>query len=160
MLKQRVSSSQDSSSTISIEHHRDYITPPAPGFICTHRRIAEDYSNMSARRGGGLNPHETLARMAAGAGTRYDPALMQLFINLMGRYPPGTLLDVEIPLTVGTHQFVLMSSSLVREPESFDKPLCRLIQLPDGTDCPPSYAGKVIDLMKRPHRIISVRSQI
>jgi hypothetical protein len=61
---------------------------------------------------------------------------------------------------MGTHQFVLMSSSLVRAPESFDKPLCRLIQLPDGTDCPPSYAGKVIDLMKRPHRIISVRSQI
>ena len=145
----------------ALEHHRDYTHPTGkPGLFARIIRIAEDYSNMSARRGGGLNPHETLARMAAGAGTRYDPVLMQLFVNLMGKYPPGTLLDVEIPLTMGTHQFVLMSSSLVRDPESFDKPLCRLIQLPDGTDCPSSYTEKVIDLMKRPHRIISVRSQI
>ena len=115
---------------------------------------------MSSRRGSGYTPHEALARMASVAGTRYDPVMMQAFVNLMGKYPPGTLLDVEIPLVIGTYTFVLMSSSLTRFAETFEKPLCRLIQLPDGTDCPESYAGKVIDLAKRPHKIVRVRSQI
>ena len=145
----------------ALEHHRDYDhSTGKPGLFARIIRIAEDYSNMSSRRGGGLNPHETLARMATGSGTRYDPILIQLFVNLMGQYPPGTLLDVEIPLSVGTHKFVLMSSSLVRSPESFAQPLCRLIQLPDGSDCPASYAGKVIDLAKRPHNVVGIRSQI
>lgn len=145
----------------ALEHHRDYDQGSGkPALFARIIRIAEDFSNMSSRRGGGYTPHETLARMAAGAGTRYDPVLMQTFVNLMGKYPPGTLLDVEIPLTIGTYTFVLMSSSLTRSMETFAQPLCRLIQLPDGTDCPASYAGKVIDLAKRPHKITGVRSQI
>ena len=145
----------------ALEHHSDYNQSSGkPALFARVVRIAEDFSNMSSRRGGGLTPHDTLARMAAGSGTRYDPILMQSFVNLMGKYPPGTLLDVEIPLSVGTYTFVLMSSSLTRSPETFDLPLCRLIQLPDGIDCPPSYAGKVIDLAKRPHTILGVRSQI
>lgn len=145
----------------ALEHHSDYNQSNGkPALFARVVRIAEDFSNMSSRRGGGLTPHDTLARMAAGSGTRYDPILMQSFVNLMGKYPPGTLLDVEIPLSVGTYTFVLMSSSLTRSPETFDLPLCRLIQLPDGIDCPPSYAGKVIDLAKRPHTILGVRSQI
>ena len=145
----------------ALEHHSDYNQSSGkPALFARVVRIAEDFSNMSSRRGGGLTPHDTLARMAAGSGTRYDPILMQAFVNLMGKYPPGTLLDVEIPLSIGTYTFVLMSSSLTRSPEAFDLPLCRLIQLPDGIDCPPSYAGKVIDLAKRPHTILGVRSQI
>jgi hypothetical protein len=145
----------------ALEHHSDYNQSNGkPALFARIVRLAEDFSNMSSRRGGGLTPHDTLARMAAGAGTRYDPTLMQCFVNLMGKYPPGTLLDVEIPLSVGTYTFVLMSSSLTRSPETFDLPLCRLIQLPEGIECPPSYAGKVIDLAKRPHTILGVRSQI
>ena len=86
--------------------------------------------------------------------------MMQAFVNLMGMYPPGTLLDVEIPLAIGKYTFVLLSSSLTRTPETFATPLCRLIQLPDGSDCPDSYSGKVIDLAKRPHKVLRVRSQI
>lgn len=145
----------------ALEHHSDYNQSSGkPALFARVVRIAEDFSNMSSRRGGGLTPHDALARMAAGSGTRYDPVLMQSFVNLMGKYPPGTLLDVEIPLSVGTYTFVLMSSSLTRSPQTFELPLCRLIQLPDGIDCPPSYAGKVIDLAKRPHTILGVRSQI
>ena len=145
----------------ALEHHSDYNQSSGkPALFARVVRLAEDFSNMSSRRGGGLTPHDTLARMAAGAGTRYDPTLMQCFVNLLGKYPLGTLLDVEIPLSVGTYTFVLMSSSLTRSPETFDLPLCRLIQLPEGIECPPSYAGKVIDLAKRPHTILGVRSQI
>ena len=145
----------------ALEHHRDYLYEGGkPALFARIIRIAEDYSNMSSRRGGGFNPHEALARMAAGSGNRYDPSLMQTFVNLMGRYPPGTLLDVEISLSIGTYTFIMMSNSLVRSPETFAQPMCRLIQLPDGTDCPDSYAGKMIDLSKRPHKILSVRSKI
>lgn len=145
----------------ALEHHADYDQPSGPPALFARIiRIAEDFSNMTSRRGGGFTPHEALARMAAGSGTRYDPTLMQAFVNLMGKYPPGTLLDVEIPLSVGSYTFVLMSTSLTRSPETFSLPLCRLIQLPDGTDCPDSYAGKVIDLAKRPHTVLGVRSQI
>ena len=145
----------------ALEHHSDYNQSSGkPALFARVVRIAENFSNMSSRRGGGLTPHDTLARMAAGSGTRYDPTLMQAFVNLMGKYPPGTLLDVEIPLSIGTYVFVLMSSSLTRSAETFDLPLCRLIQLPDKIECPPSYAGKVIDLAKRPHTILGIRSQI
>lgn len=145
----------------ALEHHADYDQSSGrPALFARIVRIAEDFSNMTSRRGAGFTPHEALARMAAGAGTRYDPTLMQAFVNLMGKYPPGTLLDVEIPLSVGVYKFVLMSSSLTRSPETFALPLCRLIQLPDGSDCPSSYEGKVIDLAKRPHTILRVRSQI
>lgn len=145
----------------ALEHHADYDQASGkPALFARIVRIAEDFSNMTSRRGAGFTPHEALARMAAGAGTRYDPTLMQAFVNLMGQYPPGTLLDVEIPLSVGVYKFVLMSSSLTRSPETFSLPLCRLIQLPDGSDCPTSYEGKVIDLAKRPHTILGVRSQI
>ena len=131
-----------------------------PALFARIIRIAEDYSNMSARRGGGFNPHETLARMAAASGERYDPHLFQSFVNLMGKYPPGTLLDIEVPLSTGTYTFIMMSSSLVRSPETFAKPLCRLIQLPDGSDCPASYGEKLLDLALRPHKIVGVRSRI
>ena len=145
----------------ALEHHRDYVYDAGkPALFARIIRIAEDFSNMSSRRGAGFNPHETLARMAAASGNRYDPHLMQSFINLMGKYPPGTLLDVEIPMSMGTYKFVMMSNSLVRSPETFATPLCRLIQLPDGSECPISYTTKLLDLAKRPHRILGVRSQI
>jgi len=145
----------------ALEHHRDYLYEAGkPALFARIIRIAEDYSNMSSRRGGGFNPHEALARMANGSGKRYDPSLIQIFVNLMGRYPPGTLLDVEIPLTTGTYTFIMMSNSLVRSPETFAQPLCRLIQLPDGTECPKSYDGKLIDLSKRPHQVVSVRNRL
>ena len=54
-------------------------------------RISEDFSNMSSRRGGGYTPHEALARMASAAGKRYDPVMMQAFVNLMGKYPADTV---------------------------------------------------------------------
>ena len=67
----------------------------------------------------------------------------------MGKYPPGTLLEVEVELKGKPIVFIMCSNSLVREPESFDKPICRLIRLHDGRDAPAKLANRPIDLMKK-----------
>ena len=79
----------------------------------------------------------------------YDPFLLQLFINKLGKYPPGTLLEVEIVLKGRTMVFVLCSSSLVRSRESFDKPICKLIRLHDGRPAPEKLRNRSVDLMKK-----------
>jgi hypothetical protein len=104
---------------------------------------------MIRLRGGGYNPQEALARMYAGSGTRYDPTIIQSFVNKMGKYPPGTLLEVEVNIKGKPISFIMIASSLVRTPETFDKPICKLIKLHDGRDAPAQLANRPIDLSKR-----------
>ena len=63
--------------------------------------------------------------MAGQAGRYYDPVLMQLFINKLGCYPPGTLLELD-------DGRVVCSLSQVRDPTSFAQPLAR---------CMPEYGN-------------------
>jgi hypothetical protein len=65
--------------------------------------------------------------MVGGAGTQYDPVLMQMLVNRLGKYPAGTLLELEDGRWA-------MSSSGVRSPETFDTPLCVVTKLADGTE--------------------------
>ena len=141
----------------ALEHHRDYdYEGGRPHLFARIIRIAEDYSNMTSRRGGGFNPQEAMARMASGVGTRYDPVLMQLFINQMGLYPPGTIMEVEVELPSGKHTFILLSSSLCSSADTFAQPKCKLLVLPDGTECPPRYADMIVDLSEKNHRVLQV----
>lgn len=134
----------------TLEHHHDYNhSRGVPSAFSRVIRIAEDYANLTRTAGGGLNPHEALKRMAAYSGTYYDPILLQCFINRLGLYPPGTLLEVEIELKGKTRVFVLLSQSLVRSPETFDKPVCRLVRLDNGKEAPASYAKRPIDLASK-----------
>ena len=131
-------------------HHFNYDDERGkPSLFARIIRIAEDYSNFIRYKGGGLNPHEALGRMYTGSGTRYDPAIMQAFVNKMGKYPPGTLLEVEVNMKGKPITFIMISSSLVRSPETFDKPICKLIKLQDGRDAPAVLANRPIDLAKR-----------
>ena len=133
----------------TLQHHYDYIHPNGtPSLFARIIRIAEDYSNM-IRLKGGYTPQEALARMYAGSGTRYDPNIMQAFVNKMGKYPPGTLLEVEVNMKGRAMSFIMIASSLVRSPETFDKPICKLIKLHDGRDAPAQLANRPIDLAKR-----------
>lgn len=63
---------------------------------------------------------------AAQAGKAYDPLLMQLFCNIMGRFPPGAILTL-------SDGHMVLSISTVRSPETFAAPLCRVIRRPDGS---------------------------
>lgn len=137
----------------TLEHHRDFThSSGQPTIYARIIRIAEDYCNFTRRRGGGLNPHEAISRMSNKRGTWYDPHLFQAFVNRMGKYPPGTLLEVKMPLikdgTLQDFTFVMLAQSLVRDGSSFDKPLCRLVRTHDGHPCPEHFLHRRVDLSR------------
>jgi hypothetical protein len=90
----------------ALEHHRDHDDPRGrPSLFARILRICEDYDNLVRRRGGRMTPPQAMGCLVAGAGTRYDPVLLQAFVNVMGRYPPGTLVqlvDGRVVRSIGT----------------------------------------------------------
>jgi len=112
-----------------LQHHRDADDRLRPGLFGRILRVAEDYDTL-ARRTGKLSPTMALALMLKGAGTRYDPVLLQLLINALGAYPPGTLLRLE-------DGRVVRSASPARGPEAFATPLARCVRLAGGAAAPP-----------------------
>lgn len=111
-----------------LQHHRDADDRLRPGLFGRILRVAEDYDTL-ARRSGKLSPTMALALMLKGAGTRYDPVLLQLLINALGAYPPGTLLRLE-------DGRVVRSASPARGPEAFATPLARCVRLAGGAAAP------------------------
>jgi hypothetical protein len=120
-----------------LDHHRDFAgpggPPSLPGCIV---RLSDDYANLLRLWPGKISPADALGAMAGAAGKLYHPVLVQLLVNALGRYPPGTLLELED----GRHA---RSISPVRSPATFAAPLARL------HDGPPSPQG-VVDLAKGP----------
>jgi hypothetical protein len=112
-----------------LHHHRDANENPRPPLLARILRIAEDYDTL-ARRTGKLSPTMALALMAKWEGTRYDPVLLQLFLNALGAYPPGTLLQAE-------DGRVFRSATPARGPDTFASPLARLVRLPGAAAAPP-----------------------
>jgi len=111
-----------------LQHHRDANDRLRPGLFGRILRVAEDYDTL-ARRSGKLSPTMALAVMLKWAGTRYDPALLQLLVNALGAYPPGTLLR----LPDGR---IVRSAMPARDPAAFAQPLARCLRLKDGTPAP------------------------
>jgi hypothetical protein len=111
----------------TLEHHRDASARPHPGLFGRILRIAEDYDTLSHRVG--LSPTMALAKMLGAAGTAYDTVLLQLLINALGAYPPGTLLRLED----GTVARVAVPA---RGPDTFAQPRARCVQLGDGSPAP------------------------
>jgi hypothetical protein len=119
-----------------LQHHRDANTSPRPGLFGRILRVAEDYDTL-ARRSGRLSPTMALAVMLKWSGTRYDAALLQILINALGAYPPGTLLQ----LADGR---VVRSVTPTRSADSFAAPLARIVR---GTGAAPAPAeGPPVDL--------------
>ncbi len=113
-----------------LQHHRSLDDAGgAPALYARIVHIADDYDILTRpRQGQGpiLSTPDCIARMAAQAGKAYDPLLIQLFCNVMGRFPPGAILNLEDGHTV-------LSVSTVRSADTFDKPLCRVVRRPDGS---------------------------
>ena len=84
--------------------------------------------------------------MLAKSGSYYDPDLLQGLINSLGAYPPGTLLEVEVDLSDGPLRFVMVSVGVARDEARFAKPVCALVQLHDGSLCPPPFSDMQFDL--------------
>jgi hypothetical protein len=113
-----------------IEHHDGFHgeggTPTLQSRII---HIADDYDILTRHRGASgpiCVPADAVRLMAAQTGSRYDPVLLQIFVNAMGAYPPGSVLRlVDGSLVVGL--------SGVRSAETFDTPRCKVVRLRDGS---------------------------
>jgi len=122
-----------------LEHHEDYDSRAGkPSLFGRVLRIAEDYDNLCYSEECRYCPAMALSYMAGKVGRAYDPLLLQILINGVGCYPPGTLLRLADGREV-------RSNSLVRSPETFNKPLCVATRMASGAD----VAGNVeVDLAK------------
>lgn len=119
----------------ALHHHSDVGGHKLP-LIARMLRIAEDYENFLRVDGGALTPPDALSRLAGGAGQTYDPVLVQVLINRLGQFPPGTLLGLE-------DGHVVKSISVARSVATFAKPLAMVMARPDGSPVPP---GNYVDL--------------
>jgi hypothetical protein len=107
-----------------LHHHRDAGETPRPPLLARVLRIAEDYDTLS-RRTGRLSPTMALALMSRWSGARYDAVLLQLLLNALGAYPPGTLVQTE-------DGRVFRCVAPARGAEAFAAPLARLVRGKDG----------------------------
>lgn len=118
-------------------HHHDDVGGHKLPLVARLIRIADDYDTFQRRDAGHLTPPEALSRLAGGAGHTYDPVLVQVLINALGLYPPGTILQLE-------DGAIVKSVSCARSPQTFATPLALLQVMPDGQPAKP----QLFDLAK------------
>jgi hypothetical protein len=125
----------------ALDHHRDFKDPRGrPSLFGRVVRIAEDFDNLCRPGGGKLAPTWALASMVPFAGSRYDPALLQLLINALGYYPPGTF----VMLADGR---MARSLSVARSAETWAAPRAMIVRQADGS-LPPKMIA--LDLAQGP----------
>jgi hypothetical protein len=122
-----------------LEHHRDFADPRGPpsaaGAIL---RLAEDYANVIRIYGARVTRGDALAAMLRAGGTLYHPALAQVLVNALGRYPPGE--HVELP--DGRRAVVAAPPA---SPERFATPVVQHLDRETGAP-----AGPLVDLSGGP----------
>jgi hypothetical protein len=118
----------------TLQHHRDFDDERTPSLFARILRIADDYDTLTRPRRDGpmMVPPDAIAHMWAQAGTYYDPLILQVFVNRLGRYPPGSILE----LTDGRWGVVLSSN---RGEGLFETPIVRIAREADGSE-PLNYA--------------------
>jgi hypothetical protein len=106
-----------------LDHHRDHAAPGgSPSALGQVLRLAEDYATLLRVYAGRVTPVDALGAIARAAGRLYHPVLAQLMVNALGRYPPGTLLELD------DGRFA-RSVCPARSPETFAQPLIRAYDL-------------------------------
>lgn len=110
----------------ALDHHLDYDDAGGrPSLFGRILRIAEDFDTLVRPGGGALTPGLALRHLQAGSGTRYDPVLLQIFVNVMGSFPPGTRLELVDGRIVTTLSFA-------RSPETWATPTATVYRQADG----------------------------
>ncbi|TLM97241.1 MAG: HD-GYP domain-containing protein, partial [Actinobacteria bacterium] len=138
----------DKSAVVTIlEHHMRFDatgypsrTPPRRQHLASRIvAVADSYDAMTSRRSysAARVQDEAMAMLAKSGGNSLDPALVRLFVRLMGVYPPRSV----VRLTAGEIGIVL-------EPSPSDplRPVVRVIAAPSGDFMEPVD----IDLMQAP----------
>jgi hypothetical protein len=122
-----------------LDHHRSQDDPRGPPkALPAVLRLAEDYSNFLRVSGERLSASQVLASMAQAGGTAYHPILLQLFVNALGKFPPGTLVELADGRRART-------VSPVRSAETFATPLARACDPATGEP-----VGETLDLAHGP----------
>ncbi len=125
----------------TLDHHRRLDDPgERPSLFGRILAVVEDYDTWIRPGGGACPPSEALGRLVAAAGKVYDPLLVQLFVNALGPFPPGT----QMTLADGRSSRVV---SFVRSRETFETPIVRVDSAGGGA---PSGSEALIDLAERP----------
>lgn len=122
-----------------LDHHRGHADPQGrPSTLGAILRIAEDYASFQRVYGQRITAADVLGAMSRAAAAFYDPTLVRLFVNGLGRWPPGTLLE----LADGRRA---RSVSPVRAPATFATPQVRLCDPATGAP-----GGDLLDLAQGP----------
>ena len=133
-----------------IEHHES--AEARPSLFARILRIVDDYDVLTAARPGQpqMPPATAQAAMWAARGTIYDADLLALFVQMMGLYPPGSLLE----LSDGR---LVVSVSGGRDPDRFAWPIVRVVR-----DSPGAVSDSVgpVDLYEirekvKPKRVVN-----
>ena len=88
------------------EHHMKYDLSGYPktklkkpvslfGRIITITDVFDAITSPRIYRNSAFSPDQALNRMLSGAGTDFDPILLKMFINMLGVYPIGSLLELD-----------------------------------------------------------------
>ncbi len=112
-----------------------------PSLFARILHIVDDYDILTAFQPGTapmMSPARAVGSMWSARGTAYDPDLLSLFVQLMGRYPPGSLIE----LSDGRWA---VSVSGGRDRAHFEKPIIRIVRDTNGAACD---ATEVIDLFQ------------
>ncbi|MBN2361650.1 MAG: hypothetical protein JXR83_19510 [Deltaproteobacteria bacterium] len=89
--------------------------------------ICDNYDALTTNRPWreAFSPDEALKILAHGAGSKFDPTLVRIFVNLLGLYPIGTA----VILSNGEVGMVYHTTD---DPKRFDRPFVRVLRNPDG----------------------------
>jgi HD-GYP domain-containing protein (c-di-GMP phosphodiesterase class II) len=130
------------------EHHMGYDNSGYPktaarprvslfGRILTIVDVYDAITSPRIYRKEAMSPDKALGKMIAQSGTHFDPILLKVFINMLGKYPIGTLLE----LNNGEMGIVLKPSGSVAT-----RPVVQLI-VPDSSE--KFRKGAIVDLSER-----------
>jgi len=112
-----------------LEHHEPH-AGATPSLFARILKIVDDYDILTASNAAehkALPPPVAQGAMWAARGTAYDPDLLAVFAQVMGAYPPGSLIE----LSDGRWGVVTSGG---RDRERFVWPVVRIVREADGRD--------------------------
>lgn len=117
---------------VAYEHHHPYLDPATqePNRLHVFSRIvavADAYDALTTHRPwrAGFSPDEALRMLSKEAGTRFDPMIVRVLVNVMGLYPLGTV----VVLDTGEVAVVYHNSN---DPRLFEKPWVKVVKDAQG----------------------------
>jgi HD-GYP domain-containing protein (c-di-GMP phosphodiesterase class II) len=117
---------------VAYEHHHPYLDPATqePARLHVFSRIvavADAYDALTTHRPwrAGFSPDEALRMLSKEAGTRFDPMIVRVLVNVMGLYPLGTV----VVLDTGEVAVVYHNSN---DPRLFEKPWVKVVKDAQG----------------------------